>query len=175
MCPPPRKRKRRSLTLYAAASSIAGLAVPAPTVVSGRQNPWRPYRDTPGKLNTGRLWITHLISLWGDERSAVGVDCVCTKRRALRPIEEVIFCKERSPTMEVVTVGLDLGRDVFQVHGVTSDGTIVFNRSVRRRQLLKFFGKLSSSLVGIEPCGSAHHRPRTASLIQFGRRDRLTP
>ncbi|SMC14372.1 hypothetical protein ROA7745_04239 [Roseovarius aestuarii] len=35
--------------------------------------------------------------------------------------------------MEVTTIGLDLGKDVFQAHGVTADGTVVFNRSIRRR------------------------------------------
>lgn len=54
-------------------------------------------------------------------------------RRALRQTAAAIFCKERSPTMEVTTVGLDLGKDVFQSHGVTTDGTVVFNRSIRRR------------------------------------------
>ncbi len=41
--------------------------------------------------------------------------------------------------MQVTTVGLDLAKDVFQVHGVTADGTVVFNRSVRRSQLLPIF------------------------------------
>lgn len=59
--------------------------------------------------------------------------------------------------MQVTTVGLDLGKDVFQVHGITSDGTVAFNRSIRRRQLLKFFQNLPNCLVGIEACGSAHH------------------
>ncbi len=44
--------------------------------------------------------------------------------------------------MQVTTVGLDLAKDVFQVHGVTTDGTVLFNRSVRRAQLLPFFEKL---------------------------------
>ncbi len=39
--------------------------------------------------------------------------------------------------MEATTVGLDLGKDIFQVHGISADGTVVFNRSIRRRQLLK--------------------------------------
>ena len=44
--------------------------------------------------------------------------------------------------MQVTTVGLDLAKDVFQIHGVTTDGTVLFNRSVRRAQLLPFFEKL---------------------------------
>ena len=75
--------------------------------------------------------------------------------------------------MEVTTIGLDLGKDVFQVHGVTGDGTVVFNRSIRRRQLLKFFEKLPLCLVGIEACGSAHHWAR--ELTAIGHDVRLMP
>ena len=62
--------------------------------------------------------------------------------------------------MEVTMIGLDLGKDVFQVHGITADGTVVFNRSVRRKQLLNFFGTLPNWLVSIEAGGSAHHWAR---------------
>lgn len=75
--------------------------------------------------------------------------------------------------MEVTTVGLDLGKDVFQAHGITSDGTVVFNRTIRRIQLLKFFEKLPSCLVGIEACGSAHHWAR--ELTAIGHDVRLMP
>lgn len=75
--------------------------------------------------------------------------------------------------MEVATIGLDLGKDVFQVHGITADGTVVFNRSVRRKQLLKFFGTLPNCLVGIEACGSAHHWAR--ELTAIGHDVRLMP
>jgi transposase len=75
--------------------------------------------------------------------------------------------------MEVTTIGLDLGKDVFQVHGITADGTVVFNCSIRRRQLLKFFETLPSCLVGIEACGSAHHWAR--ELRAIGHDVRLLP
>ena len=75
--------------------------------------------------------------------------------------------------MEVTTVGLDLGKDVFQVHGITADGTVAFNRTIRRRQLLKFFEKLPSCLIGIEACGSAHYWAR--ELIAIGHDVRLMP
>ena len=56
--------------------------------------------------------------------------------------------------MEVTTVGLDLGKDVFQVHGITANGTVVFNRSIRRRQLLKFFETLPTLFwSGLRPAG----------------------
>jgi transposase len=75
--------------------------------------------------------------------------------------------------MEVTTIGLDLGRDVFQVHGSTADGTIAFNRSIRRRQVLRFFEQLPSCLVGMEACGSAHHWAR--ELRAIGHDVRLMP
>lgn len=75
--------------------------------------------------------------------------------------------------MQVTTIGLDLGKDVLQVHGIAADGTVVFNRSIRRRQLLAFFEKLPSCLVGIEACGSAHHWAR--ELRAIGHDVRLMP
>ncbi|MDC0658876.1 hypothetical protein N6L27_12770 [Leisingera sp. SS27] len=75
--------------------------------------------------------------------------------------------------MEITTVGLDLGKDVFQDFGIASDGAVVFNRSVRRRKLLKLFGALPSCLIGIEACGSAHHCAR--KLIAIGQDVRLMP
>ena len=75
--------------------------------------------------------------------------------------------------MEVTTIGLNLGKDVFQVHGITPDGTVAFNRSIRRRQMLKFFEKLPRCLVGIEACGSAHHWAR--ELTDIGHDVRLMP
>ena len=59
--------------------------------------------------------------------------------------------------MKVTTVGLDLAKDVFQVHGVTADGAVAFNKTIRRAQLLKFFSALSPCLVGMEACGSSNH------------------
>ena len=75
--------------------------------------------------------------------------------------------------MDVSTVGLDLGKDVFQAHGIAADGTVIFNRTIRRRQLLKFFERLPSCLVGIEACGSAHHWAR--ELLAIGHEVRLMP
>jgi hypothetical protein len=62
--------------------------------------------------------------------------------------------------MQDTKVGNDLGKDIFQVHGKTTDGTVVFNRSLQCGQLLTFYKKLPSFLVGIETCRSAHHWAR---------------
>ena len=51
--------------------------------------------------------------------------------------------------MQVTTVGLDLAKNIFHVHGITSEGSVAFNRALRRGQVLTFFDKLAPCLVGI--------------------------
>ena len=75
--------------------------------------------------------------------------------------------------MQVATVGLDLAKEIFQVHGITECGDVVFNKSIKRKDLLKFFDRLPKCLVGIEACGSAHHWGREIS--KFGHDVRLMP
>lgn len=75
--------------------------------------------------------------------------------------------------MQVTTVGLDLAKNIFQIHGITSDGTVAFNRSLRRAQLLAFFEKLEPCLVGMEACGSSHHWAR--QFQKLGHEVRLMP
>lgn len=60
----------------------------------------------------------------------------------------------------VAIIGLDLAKSVFQVHGVDRKGDVVVRRVLRRAQVLDFFRKLPSCLVGVEACGSAHHWAR---------------
>ncbi|WP_159981260.1 IS110 family transposase [Roseobacter cerasinus] len=108
-----------------------------------------------------------------NSHTADGANGVCTKRRTLRHTAKVIFCQERSPHHGSYDNRLDLGKDVCKVHGITADGTVAFNRSIRRRQLLKFFETLPRCLVGIEACGSAHHWAR--ELTAIGHDVRLMP
>lgn len=75
--------------------------------------------------------------------------------------------------MHVTTVGLDLAKNVLQVHGVTADGAIAFNRSLRRAQVLLFFESLPPCLVGIEACGMSHHWAR--EIAKLGHEVRLIP
>lgn len=72
---------------------------------------------------------------------------------------------------EVSTIGLDLAKKVFQVHGVDRQGTVVVRRSLRRGQVLKWFAKLPPCLVGMEACGSAHYWAR--ELRKLGHEVRL--
>jgi transposase len=58
--------------------------------------------------------------------------------------------------MEISTIGLDLAKSVFQVHGVDGSGKVVVRKALRRSQLLPFFRKLSPCLVGMEACGTSH-------------------
>ena len=74
---------------------------------------------------------------------------------------------------EVAVVGLDLAKNVFQVHGVAADGGVVFRRQLRRAQVLSFFEGLSPCLVGLEACASAHHWAR--EIGGLGHEVRLMP
>jgi len=75
--------------------------------------------------------------------------------------------------MQVTTIGLDLAKNVFQVHGITKDDEVAFNRPLRRVQLLPFFSKIEPCLIGMEACSSAHHWAR--ELTKFGHDVRLIP
>lgn len=54
--------------------------------------------------------------------------------------------------MEVTTIGVDLAEDVFQVHDIAEDESVVFNKPLRRAQVLPFFAKLEPCLIGMESC-----------------------
>ncbi|WP_371420062.1 IS110 family transposase [Tardiphaga sp.] len=75
--------------------------------------------------------------------------------------------------MEIMTIGLDLAKSVFQVHGVDAAGKTVVRKALRRAQVLTFFSKLAPCLVGIEACGTSHHWAR--ELIKLGHDVRLMP
>ena len=62
--------------------------------------------------------------------------------------------------MKITTIGLDLAKSVFQVHGVNAQGHTVLTRQLRREQLSAFFAKLPPCLIGMEACASAHHWAR---------------
>jgi transposase len=74
---------------------------------------------------------------------------------------------------QVITVGLDLAKSVFQLHGVAASGEVVLRRQVRRGQLLQVFAKLPACLVGMEACASSHYWAR--ELIALGHDVKLMP
>lgn len=75
--------------------------------------------------------------------------------------------------MEISTIGLDLAKNVFQVHGLDDQGKVVVRKALRRSQMLPFFAKLSPCLVGIEACGTSHYWAR--ELSKLGHEVRLMP
>lgn len=75
--------------------------------------------------------------------------------------------------MQVTTIGLDLAKNVFQVHGVTGGGEVAFNRSLRRAQMLSFFERLEPCVVGMEACSTSHYWAR--ELTRLGHTVRLIP
>src|ERR1700757_2894645 len=78
------------------------------------------------------------------------------------------------PNMQAVTtIGLDIAKSVFQVHGVDAAGNVIVRRQLKRRYVLAFFQKLPPCLVGIEACASSHHWSR--ELEALGHTVRLMP
>jgi transposase len=74
---------------------------------------------------------------------------------------------------QVVTIGLDIAKSVFQVHGIDAQGAVVVRQRLPRSRVLPFFAKRRPCLVGIEACGSAHHWAR--ELTRLGHEVRLIP
>jgi len=73
----------------------------------------------------------------------------------------------------VTTIGLDIAKSIFQVHGVDAAGQVVVRRQLKRRYVLAFFEKLPPCLIGIEACASSHHWSR--ELQALGHKVRLMP
>ena len=73
----------------------------------------------------------------------------------------------------VTTIGLDIAKSVFQVHGVDAAGQVVVRRQLKRRYVLAFFEKLPPCLIGVEACASSHHWSR--ELQALGHKVRLMP
>jgi transposase len=73
----------------------------------------------------------------------------------------------------ITTIGLDIAKSVFQVHGVDAYGQVVIRRQLKRRYVLAFFEKLAPCLIGIEACASSHHWSR--QLKALGHTVRLMP
>ena len=74
---------------------------------------------------------------------------------------------------EAITIGVDLAKNIFQVHGVDAEGAAVFRRQLRRARVLPFFKKHPPCLVGMEACATAHHWAR--QLIALGHEVKLMP
>ena len=86
---------------------------------------------------------------------------------------QVCDCGCRKPSLEeppmsqeIAVIGLDLAKNVFQVHAIAHDGSPVVRRQLRRAEVLKFFAKLKQRrLVGMEACASAHYWGREIGVL----------
>jgi transposase len=74
---------------------------------------------------------------------------------------------------EVITIGFDIAKAVFQVHGVDGAGAVVIRKRISRSKVLEFFATLPACLIGIEACPSAHHWSR--ELEGLGHSVKLMP
>ena len=75
--------------------------------------------------------------------------------------------------MQITTIGIDLAKHVFQIHGVDADGGVVVRRKLRRSEVIDFLAKLPPASIGMEACATAHHWAR--ELGALGHCVRLIP
>ena len=75
--------------------------------------------------------------------------------------------------MQITTIGLDIAKNVFQVHGIDAAEKVVLRKQLRRGQVLKFFASLPPCLIGMEACATAHYWGR--ELTKLGHEVRLMP
>jgi transposase len=73
----------------------------------------------------------------------------------------------------ITTIGLDIAKSVFQVHGIDASGAVIVRRQLKRRQVLAFFRKLPLCVIGIEACATSHHWAR--EITKLGHEVRLMP
>src|SRR5215472_7985627 len=74
--------------------------------------------------------------------------------------------QEREPSMsEITTIGVDLAKHVFQVHGIDAEGATVLRKRLRRGQVLAFFSRIRLSLVGLEACATARYWARELAAL----------
>ncbi|AKI03328.1 Transposase (plasmid) [Hoeflea sp. IMCC20628] len=72
---------------------------------------------------------------------------------------------------DITTIGLDIAKNVFQLHCVDAQGQVVLRKALRRANMIAFFTKLPPCLIGMEACATAHHWART--LMELGHEVRL--
>jgi transposase len=73
---------------------------------------------------------------------------------------------------KISVIGLDLAKNVFQVHGIDEDGEIIVRKQLTRGQMQQFFARLTPCLIGMESCSGAHYWFRTLTSANDGTRFR---
>src|SRR5215470_1562101 len=75
--------------------------------------------------------------------------------------------------MQITTIGLDIAKNVFQVHGIDATEKVVVRKQLRRAQVIKFFAALPPCMIGMEACATAHYWAR--EFTKLGHQVRLMP
>ena len=75
--------------------------------------------------------------------------------------------------MQITTIGLDIAKNVFQVHGIDANEKVVVRKQLRRSRVIAFFEALAPCLIGMEACATAHYWAR--ELTKLGHKVRLMP
>jgi len=73
--------------------------------------------------------------------------------------------------MQITTIGLDIAKNVFQVHGIDANEKVVVRKQLRRSQVLEFFAALAPCLIGMEACATAHYWAREWAATSASKRD----
>src|SRR6516225_3229875 len=73
--------------------------------------------------------------------------------------------------MQVTTIGLDIAKNVFQVHGIDANEKVVVRKQLRRSQVLAFFAALAPCLIGMEACATAHYWARELTSYRFCKKE----
>jgi transposase len=96
-----------------------------------------------------------------------------TASRCARMVLSAEHQREGAVLMQITTIGLDIAKNVFQVHGIDGEGQVMLRRKVRRDQSLALFVGLEPCLIGMESCATAHHWAR--ELVALGHEVKLMP
>ena len=75
--------------------------------------------------------------------------------------------------MDITTIGIDLAKSVFQLHGIDTNGNIILQKTLRRGRVLAFLTKIPPCLIGMEACATAHYWAR--EITSLGHKVRLIP
>jgi len=122
-------------------------------------------------------WVTLLALLpCGPVNPTSEIDVVDGARSRQRVSHRVIVANEShqgAVQMQITTIGLDIAKNVFQVHGINASENVVVRKQLRRSQVLAFFKALSPCLIGMEACATAHYWTR--ELTNLGHEVRLMP
>jgi transposase len=109
--------------------------------------------------------VSGLASMLGWTAPLPRVGCLITRSAARFEQQEV--------DMTITVIGLDLAKNVFQVHGIDENGRVVLRRKIRRSDVLPLFCKLAPALVGMEACHTSHYWAR--EIAKFGHDVRMMP